>query len=52
MIRAQYDVAVLKKSQDSAKQLGQQAVQLIEASAEAPKLAETGNVGTRLNIMG
>ena len=48
---AKYAVAVTRKEQDQQDLQGQQAVQLIE-SATAPKLATSGSVGTKLNVVG
>ncbi|MET0789973.1 MAG: hypothetical protein ABW061_00500 [Polyangiaceae bacterium] len=46
---AQYSVEVTGKAHDQAKVEGKQAVQLID-SASAPKLASSGDVGTKLNF--
>jgi hypothetical protein len=49
-LAAQYSVAVASKQQAQTSQEGKQAEQLIEA-ATAPKLAPSGDVGTKLNFM-
>jgi len=46
---AQYSVEVTGKAHAQATQEGKQAVQLIE-SATAPRLAASGDVGTKLNL--
>jgi hypothetical protein len=48
---AKYAVEVTRKEQDQQDIQGQQAVQLIE-SATVPKLATSGSVGTKLNVVG
>lgn len=48
---AQYAVAVARKEQDQQNVQGQEAVQLIQAST-APKLATSGEVGTKLHFVG
>lgn len=45
----QYSVAVEKKAQASAREQGEQAVQLIEAASSSPAAVQPG-VGTKLNI--
>jgi hypothetical protein len=47
---AQYALAVTRKEHDQQNQEGKQAVQLIEA-ATAPQLANSGAVGTKLNLV-
>ena len=48
MFEAQWSVAIQKKALDSAKDMGQAAVQLIEGSAVS---APAGAVGSKLNIV-
>ena len=47
---AAYDVAVAKKSLQSTREQGQQALQLIQASTPSAPNASSG-VGTRLNVV-
>jgi hypothetical protein len=45
-----WEIGVAKLQQDATKAQGEAAVKLIE-SATAPPLAESGHVGTRLNVV-
>jgi len=46
---AQYDMAVAKKSLQSTREQGQQALQLIQASTPSP--SASSGVGSRLNVV-
>ncbi len=48
---AQYDMAVAKKVQTSVKEQGQDALKLIESATAPQKLAASGHLGTKLNVV-